>query len=173
MTYHVRDYHLALAKKQAAPLTLTEPDFEIAAEFGGPQEEQRFRDAHRHAQLALAPAPAPVQTKAAMPLPHYLLPEPLADAIIDVIKRAVVPVRDRVATLETELAAVKTDLEMRPPLRATGKAWAPHQRFLIGDLTTHDGSLWLCMAAHTASAPFAHEHWRLVVKRGRDGRDAK
>lgn len=63
--FHHRDYHLVLDKALASPLTLTERDFAVAHEFGGPQEEQRVRSVQRKAQLAtLTTAAAPLQTKA-------------------------------------------------------------------------------------------------------------
>jgi hypothetical protein len=41
-----------------------------------------------------------------------------------------------------------------------------------GSLTVWDGSLWLCMA-DTEAKPGAGEGWRLITKRGRDGKDLR
>ena len=42
-----------------------------------------------------------------------------------------------------------------------------------GDLVTDDGSLWLCKAAATTDRPGRSSAWRLIVKRGKDGKDAR
>jgi hypothetical protein len=41
-----------------------------------------------------------------------------------------------------------------------------------GDLVTDDGSLWLCKAQTTTDRPGRSMAWRLIVKRGKDGKDA-
>jgi hypothetical protein len=60
-------------------------------------------------------------------------------------------------------------LEARPVLEYAG-TWdgrpAKHGQFF-----THDGSLWFCRADTTTAPPGAD--WKLAVKRGRDGKDAK
>jgi len=40
-----------------------------------------------------------------------------------------------------------------------------------GDLVTDDGSLWLCKAGTTTDRPGRSAAWRLIVKRGKDGKD--
>ena len=42
-----------------------------------------------------------------------------------------------------------------------------------GDLVTDDGSLWLCKADTTSDRPGSSSAWKLICKRGKDGRDAK
>jgi hypothetical protein len=42
-----------------------------------------------------------------------------------------------------------------------------------GDLVTDDGSLWLCKAQETTDRPGRSAAWRLIVKRGKDGKDAR
>jgi hypothetical protein len=45
--------------------------------------------------------------------------------------------------------------------------------YLQGDVVTDDGSLWLCKAATTTDRPGQSSAWKLICKRGKDGRDAK
>jgi len=42
-----------------------------------------------------------------------------------------------------------------------------------GDVVTDDGSLWLCKAATTSDRPGTSSAWKLICKRGKDGKDAK
>jgi len=42
-----------------------------------------------------------------------------------------------------------------------------------GDVVTDDGSLWLCKAETTSDRPGTSSAWKLICKRGKDGRDAK
>lgn len=85
------DYRAALAKIDAAPLTLTDADFAALDEFN-PADERRGRDAVRRAQLAaVAPhskahAPDDVAT--------------LVAAIEHVVTKAVTPLVRRVEALE-------------------------------------------------------------------------
>ena len=127
--YHVRDYHQASDKILMVPLELTERDFAVLHEFGGPQDERRGRDAQRQAQLALVPTPAPpLRTKAIDPPPARvgLRPEVQARLTAEAIWRAVEPLARRVAALEQRVAqldaahqalaeVVLSDLELVPP----------------------------------------------------------
>jgi len=45
--------------------------------------------------------------------------------------------------------------------------------YVAGDVVTDDGSLWLCKAATTSDRPGTSSAWKLICKRGKDGRDAK
>ena len=42
-----------------------------------------------------------------------------------------------------------------------------------GDVVTDDGSLWLCKASTTTDRPGTSSAWKLICKRGKDGKDAK
>jgi hypothetical protein len=50
--------------------------------------------------------------------------------------------------------------------------FAAGEQYQRGDLVTHDGSLWLALA-DTEAQPGAEGGWKLVTKRGRDGRDRR
>jgi hypothetical protein len=45
--------------------------------------------------------------------------------------------------------------------------------YAAGDVVTDDGSLWLCKAATTNDRPGTSSAWKLICKRGKDGKDAK
>jgi len=45
--------------------------------------------------------------------------------------------------------------------------------YVRGDVVTDDGSLWLCKADTTTERPGQSSAWKLICKRGKDGRDAK
>ncbi len=87
----------------------------------------------------------------------------LGKAVAGVIK----PLHDRIAKLEQDVAALKTTT-----LKA-GTTWQPDGAYTPGETATHDGSLWVCTVAHQANGGgFDHKAW-LIVKRGRDGKDAR
>lgn len=70
----------------------------------------------------------------------------------------------------TALEARVSALEQRPQLKDAG-VWTSGQSYAPGDVVSHAGSGWICNAAHTAGGGISHEAFRLLVKRGRDGRD--
>ena len=45
--------------------------------------------------------------------------------------------------------------------------------YAAGDVVTDDGSLWLCKATTTTDRPGTSSAWKLICKRGKDGKDAK
>jgi len=111
---HLRDYHRALETITTAPLTLTEADFAVLEEYGGPQDERRGREAQRQAQLALVPQAPPLQTKAAdrpPARPRWLDPATLGLTVGGAIRTVVEPLRDRVTALEGTIAALKDRVE--------------------------------------------------------------
>jgi hypothetical protein len=86
--------------------------------------------------------------------------ERLAEVIATCIKAAIAPLRERIAVLES-----------RPSLKDCG-VWHSGVVYENGSLVTFDGSAWVCRQAHFAVGDHpSHDHFRLLVKRGRDGRD--
>ena len=73
----------------------------------------------------------------------------------------------RLDVLEQEIA----ELKARPTMKDAG-TWSHGVTYLEGDIVSHSGSAWVCRATHysTGDAP-DHQHFRLFVKRGRDGKD--
>lgn len=51
--------------------------------------------------------------------------------------------------------------------------FAREREYLRGDLLTDDGSTWLCMDLTTTDRPGTSSAWRLIVKRGKDGKDVR
>lgn len=51
--------------------------------------------------------------------------------------------------------------------------WSPALLYARGDLCTHDGSLWLAKSSNTGAKPGTSEDWKLIVKRGQDGRKGR
>ena len=42
-----------------------------------------------------------------------------------------------------------------------------------GDVVTHQGSAWVCLAEAVAGRVFDHTQFKLFVKKGSDGKDAR
>ena len=63
-------------------------------------------------------------------------------------------------------------LEWRPILSYRG-IWREDDDHRVGDFCTHDGSMWYWWQNHTKDRPGTSTAWQLVVKRGKDGKDAR
>ena len=91
-----------------------------------------------------------------------------ADMIISAIAakvKAMFAERDaRIAALEEQAKAV-------PGVSYRG-IWNEGETYPRGSLATHSGSLWYTDRETKAKPGASGESWRLVAKRGRDGRDA-
>jgi len=112
-------------------------------------------------------------------------PERLVALVEYALKGALGPVVARLAALDLRLEA----LETRPPQSgppgppgAPGEPGPPginpREKYELGltysprDGVPHDGSYWLCLAETTAK-PGTNGDWKLIVKRGKDGRDVR
>jgi len=51
--------------------------------------------------------------------------------------------------------------------------WSESEQYKRGDVTTHDGSAFCALVETKGAMPGKSSDWQLIVKRGRDGRDAK
>jgi hypothetical protein len=117
------------------------------------------------------------------------------------MKAALVPVVTDLASVRAELAELKARAAIPgppgppgPPGQdgVAGAAGAPGEPgpigkfadsykdvydagadYARGDLVTDDGSLWLCKAETTTDRPGRSAAWRLICKRGKDGKDAR
>jgi hypothetical protein len=117
------------------------------------------------------------------------------------MKAAIAPVTAELATVRAELAELKARAAVPGPAGPPGPPgvdgkdgpagapgepgpigkFADHYRdvydgattYDAGDVVTDDGSLWLCKAATTTDRPGQSSAWKLICKRGKDGRDAK
>jgi hypothetical protein len=75
--------------------------------------------------------------------------------------------RSRERRLEDRIRAI----EQRPLLQDAG-VWSRAAEYYPGDVCTFDGSVWVCKTHHAHGKPGESDAWRLMVKRGRDGKDA-
>ena len=111
-------FEVAHARMRLAPLELTETDFTQLAAID-PELETQGRAAQRQAQLTLVQQHTPIQTKAASPADRSRRPvtrkqlevfaDHFGDALIDVLKQTVVPLKEQIAELKArvlELEAV-------------------------------------------------------------------
>ena len=100
MSYDVRDYHTALTKITAAPLTLTEDDFSVLEAFN-PADERRGRDAQRRAQLAMVANREAIQTTSIAParVPMAVRNDALARGLLQAAKE-IGSLKVRLAELE-------------------------------------------------------------------------
>jgi predicted transcriptional regulator len=72
------------------------------------------------------------------------------------------------ALAQAQAAQVK-ELSERATLH-DGGIWTPGERYEAGAVVTHQGSAWVCEERHVSASEFGHGSFRLMVKRGRDGR---
>lgn len=92
----------------------------------------------------------------------------LAPVIVKLIDRQTAPLLQRIDALESELKASKS----QTLADAYQGIWAPGRNYKRGDVSTHDGSVWLAQV-DTNTKPGSDADWRLMVKKGRDGKDAR
>jgi hypothetical protein len=171
MSGHVRDYHQASEKILTVPLELTERDFAVLHEFGGPQEERRGRDAQRQAQLALVTPPAPpVRTRALDPPPRArggLRPEVLGALVGQAIRGAVEPLRRTVRDQATAIQALQQGrAEDQATIRALQQARGEDQaaRARLEDAHKALGQL----VADTQRPVLGPAHWTAIPARRMD-----
>lgn len=96
----------------------------------------------------------------------------LAPVIIGAIDKRQSPILKRIELLERENAELKAAVAktFADCYRGTWQpaAFDPYPR---GIAVTHDGSLWLART-ETRAKPGTNDDWQMIVKRGRDGKDA-
>lgn len=133
----------------------------------------------------------------------------LAPVMIELVRRAVQPVADRMAYLEARQAPqgepgppgkdgfalddfdirpcddgrsivlsfqqgeVRNEFELTFPVPIYRGVYKTDEEYVPGDSTTFGGSLWIAERKTTAKPDTPDSGWRLAVKRGRDGKDAK
>ncbi len=64
------------------------------------------------------------------------------------------------------------DLEARPSLEDAG-IWDAKTLYRPGHVVTSNGSCWVCKVNCANAKPGASDCWRLLVKRGADGKDLR
>ena len=90
----------------------------------------------------------------------------LVKGMVPVIRELFDPVVERLKAAEGRIAA----LESRPSIQDKG-VWKCGEFYEPGDIVSRSGSAWICRGSHIAVGDdLSHEHFRLLVKRGRDAR---
>jgi Carbohydrate-binding module family 5/12 len=100
--------------------------------------------------------------------------EGLADAIAGFTHEAIdlktQPLKDAIARLQADVAS----LNAQPRGLKDAGVWRDGMAYQPGDVVTYRGSAWVCNSAHQATASgFDHRCFRLMVKKGADGRDLR
>jgi hypothetical protein len=93
----------------------------------------------------------------------------MAPPMRDFIEKTCRPLVDSIVALRSKIA----ELEERPTI-SYERTYTTDKLYKPGNLTTHAGSLWHANVATKCVAPGdGNSAWTLIVKRGRDGKDAK
>jgi len=79
---------------------------------------------------------------------------------------------ERTLTLTLNSAAGAKTIPMVFPVPLYVGIFRPGTSYRAGDMVTWEGSSWLCREPTSATPGEGATPWRLVVKRGRDGKDA-
>jgi hypothetical protein len=82
------------------------------------------------------------------------------DGLLESIEDIVKDLRRRVVELEQK------------PLGFKG-FWSGEEQYDKGAITSFHGGLWMAVEPSIGRKPGENSHWRLVVKKGRDGKDAR
>jgi hypothetical protein len=88
----------------------------------------------------------------------------LASGVTDTIELYVKPIEKRIKELEKRIA----ELEARPSSMRYCGVWNATTLYAVGDVTTFDGSMWICHHDSLGNKPNETRDWQLCVKKGRD-----
>jgi hypothetical protein len=95
------------------------------------------------------------------------------NVLLETMANAIKTVKGRSDTAMTALEARVAELEARPTLDYKG-IWDSETVYRRGDCVTRSGSVWHCERDRTRGIlPGVGDGWRLAVKRGSDGKNAK
>jgi hypothetical protein len=148
MMYSRQAFEAAHARLKSAPVQLTDSDLEQLAIV----DPELARQGIEHRHKALHPTPPPVQ----LPAPSARLDvDAVADAVIDVIGKAIAPLSARI-----------TAIESRPMVKYHG-IHREDAAYEEGSLVTRQGGMW-CATRTTRDTPGTDgSGWQLVVKQGK------
>jgi hypothetical protein len=93
--------------------------------------------------------------------------EKFGEAVGVLIRDTAAPLRKRIDALEQRLGEIEGH-----GLKYAG-VYQRANAYARGNVVTHDGSAWICIAEKSLSAPGASAEWQLMVKAGRDGVSAR
>lgn len=95
----------------------------------------------------------------------------ILDAILPAVANQLVPMRKRIKELEKTVADLQAQKSFNLADVFKG-VWMPGTTFARGSLAVWDGSLWLSLV-DTEQKPGASVEWKMVTKKGRDGKDLR
>lgn len=88
--------------------------------------------------------------------------QPLVKAIVAEVSEVIKEQNKRIDALESRMAQF-----------GYKGVWQPGLVYRESNFVTDDGSIWACIKEQTTQRPGSGPDWRLAVKRGKDGRDAR
>jgi hypothetical protein len=106
-----------------------------------------------------APRPSPTSRRKQSTLDLDLCEE-MGKAVAIAIREATAPLEKRIAELEANQVTF-------------GDTWKDGQSYPEKCIVTHGGSAWLSKMPNNTTKPGDGLSWRLIVKRGRDGKDGR
>ncbi|MPZ31447.1 MAG: hypothetical protein GEV13_10695 [Rhodospirillales bacterium] len=95
----------------------------------------------------------------------------ILDGIAPAVANLLSPMAKRIKELEATVTALQQANEKTLADSFRG-AWMAGTVFARGSLAVHDGSLWIALA-NSDQKPGTSADWKLICKRGRDGKDAR
>lgn len=95
-----------------------------------------------------------------------------SDQVLEtIVAKVFMPLNKRLDSLEKTAAELKA-AQSKTLADAFRGPWMAGTNFKRGDLVVADGSLWLSMV-DTREKPGAGSDWKMITKRGRDGKDLR
>lgn len=80
--------------------------------------------------------------------------------------------RDVIARLDELLQRLAESGDGKSLADAYAGVWRAGQSYVRGNVVTHSGSAWLALSDTSGERPGEAPMWRMIVKRGRNARDA-
>ena len=103
---------------------------------------------------------------------HAMTKEELAA----LVRGITTPLKEQFAARDTRLAALEArvkQLEALPTMKDAG-VWTHGRMYSAGSIVSHQGSAWICSDTHySTGTDLDHGRFRLLVKKGRDGKDGR
>jgi hypothetical protein len=190
-SYMLADYHQACEKVVSRPPDLTDADLEVLEAFG----DSRAAAVKAARQKALSPpaadpgtSPTTDGTDSAEAFTHWDVTKALVE-FVDAINEKNKARNARLAALEAQVqiletralnatadrTAIKEQLDtLKAEVPHDAGVWRAGATYVKGAIVTHRGSGWICKSSHVAiGTDLDHTAFRLLVKSGRDGKDAR
>jgi hypothetical protein len=92
--------------------------------------------------------------------------------VIEGVAKKIMPYFDELFAHVDALKARISELEARPSFEYQG-TWDATKTYTVGDFVTSSGSLWHAEMISTGVRPGSGSAWKLAVKHGQNGKDAK